>query len=209
MQEAAQQPLSRQRAEGVSGGSQENSPNESELPDSSELAGGSRSRPFVEGLGDEISLLNIASDSGTGASSASTSSRTSADFDPGAKSRPLGQRTDWLIKAGSSKEGQQGSARSIGSGQARGDMSGGLVSDRRDRASGSQPPQILPLSFHYCTALHLAAFHGHWEVVDALLTSASCDLTQLLTARNIQVSLQTCSQLISSRNGIGSSLLHV
>ena len=46
--------------------------------------------------------------------------------------------------------------------------------------------QIEPVSFKYASALHLAAYHGHLEVIDLLLLSGACDVR----ARNAQAGWQ-------------------
>lgn len=67
-------------------------------------------------------------------------------------------------------------------------------SNKRPRSEGGSPsgskqlpPQIHPMSFDYCTALHLAAYYGHWPVIQQLAESGKCDPVQLFAARNAQV----------------------
>lgn len=56
-------------------------------------------------------------------------------------------------------------------------------------ALGHSQPQINPLNFDYCTAMHLAAYYGHWPVIKILIESGTCDLGQLFSNRNAQVDL--------------------
>ena len=45
-----------------------------------------------------------------------------------------------------------------------------------------------PVSFEYCTAMHVAAYYGHWPVIRQLMEGRSqCDPCQLFAARNSQV----------------------
>lgn len=44
------------------------------------------------------------------------------------------------------------------------------------------------LSFDFCTAVHIAAYYGHWQVIRQFIESSQCDPCQLFAARNSQVS---------------------
>jgi len=44
-----------------------------------------------------------------------------------------------------------------------------------------------PVSFEYCTAMHVAAYYGHWPVIRQLMEGSQCDPCQLFAARNSQV----------------------
>jgi len=48
---------------------------------------------------------------------------------------------------------------------------------------------VEPVSFEYCTAMHIAAYYGHWPVIRQLMDSSQCDPCQLFAARNSQVGL--------------------
>ena len=50
------------------------------------------------------------------------------------------------------------------------------------------------MSFDYCTALHLAAYYGHWPVIQQLAESGKCNPGQLFSARNAQVKCQNTSE---------------
>ena len=60
-----------------------------------------------------------------------------------------------------------------------------LPSSEDDASWQWAPPDGLldPLTFKFCTALHLAAYYGHVNVLEALQTGAGCDMH----ARNQQV----------------------
>ena len=51
---------------------------------------------------------------------------------------------------------------------------------------GLRGMSIPPISLQYCSALHLAAFHGHAHVVEALLAASACDVQ----APNVQAGPQ-------------------
>ena len=55
-----------------------------------------------------------------------------------------------------------------------------------------QQPQIHSISFDYCTALHLAAYYGHWPVINLLAESSNCDPVRLFAARNAQAGTLSC-----------------
>ena len=44
-----------------------------------------------------------------------------------------------------------------------------------------------PLSFDFCTAVHIAAYYGHWHVIRQFIESSQCDPCQLFASRNSQV----------------------
>ena len=43
-----------------------------------------------------------------------------------------------------------------------------------------------PLSFDFCTAVHIAAYYGHWQVIRQFIESSQCDPCQLFASRNSQ-----------------------
>lgn len=52
---------------------------------------------------------------------------------------------------------------------------------------------VEPLSFDFCTAVHIAAYYGHWQVIRQFIESSQCDPCQLFAARNSQVCWTPCS----------------
>ena len=67
----------------------------------------------------------------------------------------------------------------------------------------SQEPQpygsLEPLSFDFCTAVHIAAYYGHWQVIRQFIESSQCDPCQLFAARNSQVLHTSITKLLLSK----------
>lgn len=73
------------------------------------------------------------------------------------------------------------------------DVANSSNSKRRCLSRDAMPyGYVEDLAFDFCTAVHIAAYYGHWQVIRQFLDSSQCDPCQLFASRNSQVPHSRC-----------------